>query len=231
MAEERPLRVHHIIGLDLGQGPAFSAVCVVKRSQRKPAPQPHPQNVIGNGHPLPPPPKATYLVNHLHRYPHQTRYTEVVEDVVRLKAGPPLKGKAAVVIDRTGVGKGVYDIFVAAGLRPVGVHFHGGQTETWDTEGCRVPKANLVSAVEILLETRRLKVVPALPHAALLVDELQGFRRRQTATGHVTYGASTDDWRTEPNDDLVFAVAMALWFGEYGWRPPLRPVRITFRRN
>ena len=223
-AKAAPMRVDYIIGLDLGQGPDYSAVCVVKRMQARPEPPSHPENVRRNP-PRPRVGKATYAVNYLHRYPLKTRYNEVVEDVVRLKASKPLNGKATVVIDRTGVGKSVFDMFLAAGLRPIGVWVHGGAKERRDADGWNVPKRNLVGVMQVLSENKRLKIVPTLPHAPLLIEELKSFQAKISATGHDTYGATPDDWRTSPNDDLVLSVAFACWWGERGWRPPLPQVR------
>jgi len=175
--------------------------------------------------------KATYTVNYLHRYPLKTRSTEVVKDLVRLKASKPLNGRATVVIDRTGAGKSVFDQFLAAGLRPIGVWVHGGAKTKRDRDGWNVPKRNLVGVMQVLSENQRLKIVPTLAHASLLIEELKSFQAKISVTGHDTYGATLDDWRTSPNDDLVLAVAFACWWGQEGERAPLPEVRVRVRAN
>jgi hypothetical protein len=48
-----------------------------------------------------------------------------------------------------------------------------------------------------------------LRYAAAMVGELQAFRRQVTEAGRTAYGAETG-----AHDDLVIAVALAVWWGE-----------------
>jgi hypothetical protein len=52
-----------------------------------------------------------------------------------------------------------------------------------------------------------------MPEVEALTSELKNFRVKISATGHDTYGASADSlsWREAPHDDLVLALACALW--------------------
>ena len=93
-----------------------------------------------------------------------------------------------------------------------------------------VPKIELVSTVQSLLQTRRLRVVPRLALADVLKRELLDFKIKVTASANETFGT----WREGAHDDLVLAVAMAAWVGERQtlspWWPsrggsPLRPRR------
>lgn len=52
-------------------------------------------------------------VRHLERLPLGTDYVQVVEHVHRLFNRPPLNGACDLVIDDTGVGKAVGDLFLA----------------------------------------------------------------------------------------------------------------------
>jgi hypothetical protein len=59
-----------------------------------------------------------------------------------------------------------------------------------------------------------------LPEAATLTQELQHFQMKIALdTGHDSYGA----WREGTHDDLVLALACALWCGERKW-PRFAPV-------
>ena len=58
------------------------------------------------------------------------------------------------------------------------------------------------------IETGRLKIAKGLPLAGALVSELQAFRVPLTAKGRHTYAA-----RSAEHDDLVLAVALAMWVG------------------
>ncbi len=65
-------------------------------------------------------------------------------------------------------------------------------------------------------ENRRLKIAKGLPLAGALMGELWAFKVRFTAKGRDTYAA-----RSGEHDDLVMAVALAVWFGGAGcWRGP-----------
>jgi len=63
---------------------------------------------------------------------------------------------------------------------------------------------------QVLLQTGRLKIARALPHAELLARELVNFRSR--VTGQTA--ESQLDWRERANDDLVLALAIASWQAE-----------------
>jgi hypothetical protein len=69
-----------------------------------------------------------------------------------------------------------------------------------------VPKLTLVSRLQALLHEGRLKIHKELPEAETLVRELQDFRVEFTAAGHLTFNA-----RSGKHDDLVLALAIAVW--------------------
>jgi hypothetical protein len=100
----------------------------------------------------------------------------------------------------------VVDALRAAGLDPVPVTITAGQAVTVGDGGYRrVPKADLVACLAVLLQTGRLKIARALPLARALVEELKAFEIHHGAAGRDTYGA----WREGTHDDLVLAVAVA----------------------
>jgi hypothetical protein len=73
-----------------------------------------------------------------------------------------------------------------------------------------------VSAVQASLQTKRLKVATVLPETVTLMRELQAFRVKvNVATGH----ESLEAWRERDHDDLVLAVGLAVWYGEWGGGP------------
>jgi hypothetical protein len=78
--------------------------------------------------------------------------------------------------------------------------------------GYRVPKRDLVSAVQVLLQSERLKIVRSLPEAATLRSEFQNFRVKiDPRTAHDSYS----HWREAEHDDLVLATALAAWFRQF----------------
>ncbi len=86
----------------------------------------------------------------------------------------------------------------------------GGEAATREPGGYRVPKRDLVGALQVLLQQERLHVAQGLPEAATLVRELLDFRVKLSDAGHDSYGA----WREGTHDDLVLAVALAVWRAE-----------------
>jgi len=100
-------------------------------------------------------------------------------------------------------------LFKETGVRPVGVTITGGQRVTHDHDGYHVPKAHLVSALQLSLQSGQLKISPKLEHAATFHAEARDFRVTvNLATGHESFTA----WRESTHDDLILSVAMATWF-------------------
>ena len=117
-------------------------------------------------------------------------------------------------VDAPGLGAPGVDLFkaerMAATLEPIQIT--GGSDVTNEHGVTRVPKRDLVSTAQVALQNDRLKIVPTLPDAQTLTRELQNFQVKITDNAHDTYGA----WREGTHDDLVLAVALALWMGENG---------------
>jgi hypothetical protein len=224
----------YYLGLDLGQSADYTALCVLEepvwvgpewKSQVPPfrsgwvspadiAPS-HLRYAIKEARRQGRPPNPPLSVRHLERYPLGTKYTAIVERVRELTDTPPLTDKPAVLlVDKTGVGAGVIDHFEHRGIRPTTITIHGGAEVTGerDRPGFKVPKRDLVSAVQVLLQTGRLKVAASLPEAETLRRELLNFRVKiDPRTAHDSYS----HWREGDHDDLVLATAMACWFREW----------------
>jgi hypothetical protein len=136
--------------------------------------------------------------------------------------GLPLEQVAnlTLAVDGTGVGRAVLDILDDAGICSTPIVIHGGQNVGRGERGAwHVPKKDLIFVVQVLLQGRRLRIAEGLPEAQTLVRELSAFRYVISAGGHTRYEAGANDladlqWRTQPNDDLVLAVACALWLAE-----------------
>jgi hypothetical protein len=93
-------------------------------------------------------------------------------------------------------------------LKPIQIT--GGDAVTYEGGVTRVPKRDLVSAAQVALQTGSLKIASDLPEAQALVRELENFQMKISLdTAHDSYGA----WREGAHDDLVLAVALALWCG------------------
>jgi hypothetical protein len=95
-------------------------------------------------------------------------------------------------------------------IRPITIV--SGHAVVPDGAGWHVPKRELVSALQVLLQSRRLQVARALPMASVLIRELETFRVKITISANETY----ESWRERDHDDLVLSVAMAAWVGDRG---------------
>jgi hypothetical protein len=179
------------IGLDLGQAQDYTAIAVVEKKE------------------LPKP--AEYHVRHLERPKLGTPYPAIVDRVKQLMASSSLQNKTALVVDATGVGAPVVDMFRKAGLAPVAITITGGNTVSREASGYHVPKRDLVTTLQVLFQSGRLKVAGSLPEARTLVNELLNFKVKiNVKTAHDSYEA----WREGIHDDLVLAVSLACWYGE-----------------
>lgn len=157
-----------------------------------------------------------YAARHLERLPIGTPYPAQVE---RIKALHDRLNKATgtpplLVVDQTGVGRPVTDMLRGTGLHPVPVTITGGDAVHTTADGLRVPKRDLVAAVQVLLQGERLKIAKALPEASTLTAELLAFKVSISLKGHDSYGNDVGPWRENPHDDLVLATALACWYGE-----------------
>src|SRR6185312_13620243 len=146
-------------------------------------------------------------VRHLERLPLGLSYIEQRARVAQLLARPPLNEGCGFAIDNTGVGRAVGDLFDDAGLRPDKVTITSGSEQTCvGTRLWHVPKGVLISTLDARLHTGELRFAAELRDAPALAEELKDFRRHVSAAGRFTYEA-----RTGKHDDLVLAVAIALW--------------------
>lgn len=197
-----------LIGVDVAQTTDFTAVSLLERHQA-------------------PGEKATYAVTHLERfrrlsYPRQVQHVmHLLERIEATQAAwaeqhwaEPKPAPPRVILDATGVGVAVTDLFRDAGLRNLTtVTITSGAATTRASTGWHTPKKELVAVTSVLLQSQRLTIAAELELAAVLVAELQSFRSKITRAGNEVYGNATD-WRSEEHDDLVLSVALAVWAGE-----------------
>lgn len=187
----------HILSCDVGQTQDPSALVALERREYQAG--------------------AFYTIRNAHRWPLGTPYAakggrqSIVGDVLHATRAPGLVSPM-LVLDQTGVGRPVVDMLrydVQCEFVPVTIT--AGSVITQAEDGWRVPKKDLIGAVQAVLGTRRLEIVEGVPFADLLRKEMENFRAKQSAqTGHVALEA----WRAGDSDDLVLALACGLWAGE-----------------
>jgi hypothetical protein len=226
-----------ILGVDLGQAQDYTALTILERTRID----------TGKTERRPGSPSVSYFGNSpvstapfdwsqpVYEHHYQAQYLE------RLAIGTPYPAQVArikqlhdrlktdtntppyLVVDQTGVGRPVVDMLRSAELSPIAVSITGGDTVSHDGLEYRVPKRDLVSAVQVLLQADRLKIAKGLPEAQTLTSELLAFKVSISLKGHDSYGNDVGPWRENPHDDLVLAVALACWYGENVKQPYRRP--------
>jgi hypothetical protein len=147
-----------------------------------------------------------YRVGHLERLPLRTPYTAVLARIFAIKNRLPRR--AQLIIDVTGIGKGLFDMAVEANLDPIGVVIHSGfevHHRPYDSV-VSVPKMRLVSELHKRLQLGDLFVHESLKDWPALRRELLNFRPEITRSGTETWNA-----RSGEHDDLVLALGLALF--------------------
>jgi hypothetical protein len=223
-----PPHSRFLIGLDLGKSRDFTALCVVEQ-----APGP-------NG--------TTYVVRSLLRAPLATDYCTIVATVGEFLRSPFLHPLHAdldyagrtqlsdgplplMIIDASGVGSAVVDMFMNAHFPATmeALTITSGSGHSLDRWGLtnlshfKVSKIELVCTGQVLLQSRRLVIASGLELGDTLKRELLDFEVRITPAANETFNA-----REGKHDDLVLALAMGLWRGEY--RAP-GPAPLLLGRN
>lgn len=191
-------RPRYVSCLDLGQAQEFTALAVLETTE-----QPEFGRKVKH-----------HAVRHLERFGLGTAYTAVCDRLALLFREAPL-ADSTLALDLTAVGRPVLDLFRKARLRASlkAVTVSGGHKARLDPAGgWLVPKKELVSTLQVLLQSRRLAVAGTLPEAQTLVCELENFRMREPK---VFAEDGVEQWRDGPQDDLVLAVAIAAWQSEH----------------
>src|SRR5271166_435110 len=179
-----------IAGLDLGRPHEFTAFSVLERTE---VPDPdNPERHVRH-----------YAVRHLERLPPATPYPEVFTRLTKLFATASLEG-VKLVVDYTGVGRPVLDMLrkakVGASIAPLLVT-SGKNTSDDSRSGWLVPRQELAATLQVLLQSRRLRIAPALSGSAILARELAAFQVKVSAAAET----DMDAWRQGRHDDLVLA--------------------------
>jgi hypothetical protein len=130
-----------------------------------------------------------------------------------------------VFVDYTGVGRAVYDIFKqhrVPRIVPVTITFQGGGRN--EAGGYSVPKIDLISKLQALMHTGKLRMPDTLPLAKTFRRELLDFRVSYSAVGNATFGA-----REGAHDDLILAVALAVYGLDSGREATVQPLNQFLR--
>jgi len=156
-------------------------------------------------------PLPVLSMRHLHRFHRGTPYTEIVRHVQQLLQRTPVVDDVALIVDATGVGRGIIDMMRQQGMKPFCITITGGKTVTAKGYEYHVPKHDLIMAAQLLLQSQRVKIARSLPDAETLTNELLNYQIKITDNANATYNARGDS----AHDDLVLAFALAGWFRDH----------------
>ena len=200
----------YVVSVDLGQSQDYTAICILRHSVVLPDRQTWTSDEKRQVH------KQDFTehfdVVWMERLRLGMSYVDQTAYIAEVLRRPPLPANTPLVIDQTGVGAPVGDILAKAGLKPYRVTIgsgneairHGAYEHT-------VPKSLLIAGLEARSHTKELRIAEELTEAGPLKEELKDFQRHISEAGRVAFGA-----RTGKHDDLVLAVAIALWFATSG---------------
>jgi hypothetical protein len=201
-----------LVGVDFGKRSDYSAMVILERLALEPGGPRQPGRIWPPVRPFDAP---TYIGHHLFRWDLGTAYTTIVQDVQGVLASGRLPRPVTLLVDGTGVGIAILDLF-DIGLTtpsPIGVVVTTGSTTTqprpneWHT-----PKSSLSLHLIAASEARPVRLVLGhrLPFIDAVKAEMQTFGAETTPTGHVRYEAS----RQQDHDDLLFALGLCIWWGD-----------------
>ena len=198
--------LNYVVGLDLGPPGAFTAFSTIERTDDRAQAEP------------------LFAVRHLKRYAPGTPFAAIAADVAASLVTKEL-GRAHLVVDITAVGANILEMFaVTTNQDLVPLVVTAGHRAEWGENGAwNVPKKELVTCLQILLQGRRLTIPKSLPEASLLARELANLRAKVSLSNDPLQA----EWREGKDDDLVLAVALGCWqAGRMRTEPELPPLVI-----
>ena len=181
------------ISADLGQAQDYTAISIIERICKG-------SGVLN---------EVTYNLRHIERPPRGTEYPQIVDRLIAIFESPTMADyEKAVVIDLTGLGRPVFDMMRAAGFRYSlnAISITGGNDAHYTNQHHNVPKRELVTNLQVLLQNGSFKIAKGIKEADALIEELTNFQTKISDSGKDTYGG-----RQGVHDDIVLSVAMGAW--------------------
>ena len=177
------------IGVDLGKQENYSTIVVLERFEVKPDLT---DALRGVGF------RKKYVVRQAERVMLGTPYTEVVKRVKRVvEQALAISSSCFLVVDESGPGVPVVEMMreVGMGCPLIPITITSGQAA--NASGTSVPRAELVTKLQLMLERGELEVAAGCRNGAELERELEHLQLSGKAAGE--------------SDDLAMALAMVCW--------------------
>lgn len=212
-------------GLDLGSATDYSALVIAEHvlrataerqmMRKTPSGRYEPRHEVMS--------EDEHVVHLVKRWPLGTPFSQVLVETAQTLDHPTLRAKVHLRSDRTGLGAPIGEMIYRMRVdrepdpgtsgEPFGHDSPSGIVTTAGREPGlgTVPKRDLVTNVERLLQRGLLTLPEALPLREELEAELKAFEVRITNAGNATFEASSGQ-----HDDMVLALAYALYgFGHF----------------
>jgi len=154
--------------------------------------------------------KTTYTLRHIERFPRGTTYTAIVNHFKSITQTPLLKSKCTFVVDATGAGRPIFDM-IRNKVQYCSKHsitITSGSSASHSNDTNNVPKATLITCLQLAIESGNLRIPKSLTHLNLLLNELTNFKAKLRPSGYTTMQAAHGE-----HDDLLMAVALAVYHG------------------
>ncbi len=186
---------HHIISISLGGSANPTGLAVVEPRSEYWYPKGNESELDSENH---------FGVFWLERVPAGRSYPAIVSRVRELKATQQVSRDCSVLVDITRTGAAPLKLFEAKGIDVEPVEVTDGADATYQNGVHHLPRRDMIGAAQVALQSNRLKVSSGLELAPTLITDLQAFD--PALTGRAA--------ETAQIDDLVAAVAVAVWWGE-----------------
>lgn len=196
--------IRNVVGVDLGQQYDYTAISVIQTREKWTTGENVPvswktgdEDKMVTYH---------YYLRYLERF--RAKYPDTVQRVVKITRKLEDDGGTALLVDATGVGLPVVEMMREERLDPIPIIITGGNAITESDGGYHLPKRQMISTLQGLFESGRLKISKGINHLEELLEEISNFRVKITKAGNDTYEA----WRETDHDDMVISIAMAAWY-------------------
>ena len=150
--------------------------------------------------------KNYFDVTWIERFPAGRPIPAVVARACELISDKRLADNYTLLLDITSTGAAPARAFEGRGIYPALVDLTNTAAAEQAGSSLRVPLRDAIGAAQMVLQTARLKVASGLDLAETLVADLTAFDPKPVARNM--------DLRGGRNADLVFALAVALWWGD-----------------
>ncbi len=138
-------------------------------------------------------------------------YDQIVDWVIRTLKRPEFNRAQPpeFLLDATGVGVAVRDMLKAKGVRAKAVTITSGETLSRQGANIHLGKARLIGKFLGAFDAGKVHVNPNMPIWPQVEREMLSFRAEMSSQGRVKLEAEPGE-----NDDMLFALAMTVWYGE-----------------